>query len=127
MKRRLLSTFLVLTFLGFNLIHANAVSVEGPLNENLVSVKNSDGFQEKDFSISPNPATSKLNIKLNRSLLNETNLDLSVYDVLGKKVYHRTEIGALETTVDVSKWNRGIYLVRISSKDSTYTKRFVKQ
>ena len=127
MKRRLLSTFLVLTFLGFNLIHANAVSVEGPLNENLISFKNSDGFQEKDFSISPNPATSKLNIKLNRSLLSETNLDLSVYDVLGKKVYHRTEIGALETTVDVSKWNRGIYLVRISSKDSTYTKRFVKQ
>ena len=127
MKRRLLSAFLILTVLNLYPSKASASVVIGVKSDISQYMTIDEGIQEKDFSISPNPATSKLNIKLNKSLMNDQNLDLSVYDVLGKKVYHRTELSALETSIDVSKWNRGIYLVRISSKDSTYTKRFVKQ
>lgn len=128
MKRRLLSTLLIV--MVFNLYNVNALSLDNEdkaLHIGLEIVNDFGDFQEKDFSISPNPATSKLNIKLNRALLVDKDLDLSVYDVLGKKVYHRTELSALETSVDVSKWNRGIYLVRVTSNDATYTKRFVKQ
>lgn len=128
MKRRLLSTLLIV--MVFNLYNVNALSLDNEdkaLHIGLEIVNDFGDFHEKDFSISPNPATSKLNIKLNRALLVDKDLDLSVYDVLGKKVYHRTELSALETSVDVSKWNRGIYLVRVTSNDATYTKRFVKQ
>ena len=127
MKGRLLSALLIFTALSFSALEINACEVADLKDGRVNSLMSFSDFQEKDFAISPNPATTKLNIKLNRSLMNEQQLELSVYDVLGKKVFQRTDLSALETSIDVSKWNRGIYLVRISSKDSTYTKRFVKQ
>ncbi len=77
-----------------------------------------------EFSISPNPATTRLNMNLPSNLSNTT---ISVFDVLGKRVYSK-EVDALSTaTVNVSNWNSGVYLVRISSDEGTQTKRFVKQ
>ncbi|WCO00625.1 T9SS type A sorting domain-containing protein [Psychroserpens ponticola] len=76
-----------------------------------------------EFSISPNPATSKLNVFLPQHSNNAT---IAVYDVLGKRVF-TTQIDALTASIDVSKWNSGVYLVRISTDNSTQTKRFVRQ
>lgn len=75
------------------------------------------------FEISPNPATSKLNINVSQNLDDAT---ITVYDVLGKKVYAK-ELSNLSSSIDVSKWNSGVYLVRISTNKQTITKRFVKQ
>jgi len=75
------------------------------------------------FEISPNPATSKMNVKLAEAF---DNANITVYNVLGKKVYSKS-ITAMTSTIDVSKWNTGVYLVRISSDKQTITKRFVKQ
>lgn len=77
----------------------------------------------KEFSISPNPATSRLNIYLPKDSNNAT---ISVYDVLGKRVY-TNQVDALNASIDVSRWNSGVYLVRISTENTTQTKRFVKQ
>ncbi|WP_299224494.1 T9SS type A sorting domain-containing protein [uncultured Psychroserpens sp.] len=82
-----------------------------------------DDFQLNDFSISPNPGKEYFTINLPNSA-NETSID--VYDILGKKVY-ATKISSLVSTVDVSKWNDGIYLVRVSNENATTSKRFIKQ
>ncbi|MFK7783310.1 T9SS type A sorting domain-containing protein [Psychroserpens sp.] len=76
-----------------------------------------------EFLISPNPAISSLNVHLSQD---SKNAIISVYDVLGKRVYTSQE-DALNTSIDVSKWNSGVYLVRISTENTTQTKRFVKQ
>lgn len=76
-----------------------------------------------DFSISPNPATTKLNVHLPEQ---HKQVQVIVYDVLGKQVY-KTELTTLRSSVDVSKWNSGVYLVKITSGDVSQTKRFVKQ
>lgn len=76
-----------------------------------------------DFKISPNPAKSKVTISLPNGA---TNVKLDVFDVLGKKVMTKT-LSSLNSTFDVSKWNSGIYLMRITSDNGTQTKRFVKQ
>lgn len=76
-----------------------------------------------EFSISPNPATSRLNVYLPKHSNNAT---ISVFDVLGKRVFIN-QMDLLTTSIDVSKWNSGVYLVRISTDNSTQTKRFVKQ
>ncbi|MFD2916112.1 T9SS type A sorting domain-containing protein [Psychroserpens luteus] len=76
-----------------------------------------------EFEISPNPATSKLNINLSQTLDKAT---VTVYDVLGKKVYSKL-LSNFSSTIDVSNWNSGVYLVRISTNKQTLTKRFVKQ
>ena len=75
------------------------------------------------FSISPNPGKSKLNLKLSR--LSST-VNLEVFDVLGKEIYSNRLTNAT-TSVDVSKWNSGVYLVRVSTDSGVQTKRFVKQ
>ena len=78
---------------------------------------------QNDFEISPNPATSKLNIKLAANINNAT---VTVYDVLGKKVISKN-LSAMTSSIDVSRWNSGVYLVRVSTDNQTLTKRFVKQ
>lgn len=78
---------------------------------------------QNEFEISPNPASSQLNIKL----ADGTSIaKVVVYDVLGKKVYDKT-LNTMLSSIDVSKWNTGVYLVRLATDNKTVTKRFVKQ
>jgi hypothetical protein len=75
------------------------------------------------FSISPNPGTDRLNLKLSGF---HDNTNLEVFDVLGKKIFADRLTNA-STFVDVSEWNAGVYLVRLTTDTGTQTKRFVKQ
>lgn len=82
-----------------------------------------NSFQTKDFSISPNPAKNRLNINLPNNMANAS---VAIYDLLGKKVYSG-EISSLSSSINVSSWNSGVYLVKVTSNDVTQTKRFIKQ
>ncbi|RIA10111.1 putative secreted protein (Por secretion system target) [Flavobacteriaceae bacterium MAR_2010_72] len=77
----------------------------------------------RDFVISPNPATSSLNVYLPAGF---ENAKLTVFDVLGKVIYD-VEMNSLKSSINISKWNSGVYLVKISTDKATQTKRFVKQ
>jgi len=77
----------------------------------------------KDFMVSPNPATSILNVYLPKGY---ENAKLSVFDVLGKEIY-RVELNSLHSTINIAKWNSGVYLVRIATETESQIKRFVKQ
>ena len=82
-----------------------------------------DFNSKNEFEISPNPATSILNINLSQNLDNAT---VTIYDILGKKVFTKL-LNELSSSIDVSKWKSGVYLVRISTNTQVLTKRFVKQ
>jgi hypothetical protein len=75
------------------------------------------------FVISPNPGRNTLNLKVPQV---QSNMVVTVYDVLGKKIY-QNEINQLRSSVDVSQWRSGIYLVKVTDGQSTQTKRFIKQ
>ncbi|WP_198520097.1 T9SS type A sorting domain-containing protein [Lacinutrix sp. Bg11-31] len=77
------------------------------------------------FSIYPNPCNDVMNINI--PTLTDKGLQLEVFDVLGKKVYSQL-LSELSSSVNIAKWNSGLYLVRLSSPDQdiTLTKRFVK-
>jgi len=77
------------------------------------------------FSIFPNPGSDVMNINV-PSITNDA-LQLEVFDVLGKRVYSEN-LSDLNTKVNISKWNSGLYLVRLTSpnEDIKLTKRFVK-
>jgi len=64
-----------------------------------------------------------LNLKLSK-LNNNTTVE--VFDVLGKKIY-ADRVNTITKTVNVSQWNNGVYLVRLTTDAGTQTKRFVKQ
>lgn len=89
----------------------------------LTSLGINDVLQPNDFKISPNPSKSKLNLLLPSSTIT---VKLEVFDVLGKKVMSK-EVSKLSSSIDVSKWNNGVYLVRITSENGAQTKRFIKQ
>lgn len=79
--------------------------------------------QNTEFTISPNPGTNKLNIKLP---VYNSDTKLEVFDVLGKRIY-KGLIPQLESSIDVSNWRSGIYLVKVYNDKTTQTKRFIKQ
>lgn len=89
-------------------------------------VLSNDDFQlnPAKFTISPNPSVSDLNIGILHDASRDYNLE--VYDVLGKQIY-RGQLNKDDTSIDVRNWRRGIYLVKLSSDQSTQTKRFIKQ
>jgi hypothetical protein len=76
-----------------------------------------------DFSIYPNPSRSKLNISLAQNT-NDTKIE--VYDILGKRI-HAQALTGTNTSINASRWNAGVYLVKITNKTGTQTKRFVKE
>lgn len=82
-----------------------------------------DDFQINDFDISPNPANTNFTISMPKFTENAA---VSVYDVLGKKVF-ASKLNSITSTIDVSQWNSGIYLVRVSTDNAMHTKRLVKQ
>lgn len=116
----------LLTFLLISSLYPSQISAswhydfeDTSSNENKVEVYQSN----KDFSISPNPASTTINVYLPKAF---ENAKLSVFDVLGKEIYN-VELNALHSTINISKWNSGVYLVRIATETDSQTKRFVKQ
>jgi hypothetical protein len=107
-------------FEGYNL------EWHGPGNRGLTMqglTLSQEDFTNNDFNITPNPA--KTNFTINLSKFTD-NASISVHDILGKEIYSG-KLNSLSTSVNVSQWNNGVYLVRVSTDSATQTKRFVKQ
>ncbi|MFG6685508.1 T9SS type A sorting domain-containing protein [Mariniflexile sp. HNIBRBA6329] len=80
-----------------------------------------DDFQLKEFSISPNPASALIQLKTQPNLKVD---NVAVFDLLGKQVYTSK---VLESQIDISKWSKGMYIIKISANNFSKTERFLKQ
>jgi len=76
-----------------------------------------------NFSMSPNPASTNFTVTLPQRNDQAT---IEVYNMLGAKML-TTKFYDQNANVDVSGWNTGIYLVKVTSGNFTQTKRFVKR
>lgn len=97
-----------------------------PVMVGVITVDEVAGVEENainDFTLSPNPASTELRIEL-PGLTGKVRV--SIYDVLGKKV-HDQELGTTESTIKVSSWSDGVYMVEVSDGTRSQTKRFVKE
>lgn len=88
------------------------------------TLSTTDVYHVNEFSISPNPVTSRLKVYLPQNAKEAT---ITVFDVLGKRVFSNSLDTLDYSTIDVSNWNSGVYLIRIATNEGTQTKRFVKQ
>ncbi|WP_179339588.1 T9SS type A sorting domain-containing protein [Winogradskyella ludwigii] len=120
MKKTLLSLILIFAFCLTN-VHATLLDPEVKVLTNVDSSK--IYFQEESFTISPNPSKDKLNVNIPKS---SKDMTLEVFDILGKQI-HKTTITHLETSIDVSHWKTGVYLVKMSNEKMSHTKRFIKE
>lgn len=104
----------------------NLLEWHGPENRGITTLGltlSQAEVQLSEFRISPNPSKNYLNITLPNI---SEKVTLEVFDVLGKKLVSQ-ELTELRSSISVSKWNSGVYLVKLSTESETQTKRFVKQ
>jgi photosystem II stability/assembly factor-like uncharacterized protein len=73
------------------------------------------------LSIFPNPFTQVLNVEY----LNKGEAFMDVLSIDGKVVYS-TRLGTLNNAIDMHSFENGMYIIRIRTKDDTYSTKIVK-
>ena len=76
-----------------------------------------------EFNVYPNPTAKELNVQFPASI-KEANI--SVYSVLGTLIF-QSNMGKLNTKINTSEWNTGVYLMNISTPQFSQTKRIIKR
>jgi hypothetical protein len=51
---------------------------------------------------------------------------VTVYNILGKQILSQ-QLTGFTSKINISQWNVGVYLVKVTNDSGTQTKRFVKQ
>lgn len=67
----------------------------------------------------PNPASDKINV----SVKNKTENELTVYDVNGKVIFQNKI--TTSTSINTEKWSRGIYFVKVANSEGVSTTKIV--
>jgi len=88
-----------------------------------ITVGTPEFTKELKVAIGPNPFKDQLQIRFNEET--DSNSDLKIVDLSGKTVYESHLTGS--TNIDLSNLESGVYLVQISSKNSTVNKKLLKQ
>ena len=101
------------TLLGFRFGNTRPIT---PQNAN-VALLGTETFTASNFSIYPNPASSTLSISSN-----ETFETVSVYNMMGGEV-----ISTTGNSVNVENLASGVYILKLSNKSQSITKRFIKK
>ena len=84
-----------------------------------MSVLSVDEFNLSSINVFPNPVSSNF---VTIRATHTTNLKIDVYDVLGKKFPSRALVN---DRLDISNLKAGIYILKISSNESSTTKKLV--
>ncbi len=92
-----------------------------PFSSTNCSVLNINEVQVDNISIFPNPAKNQIQLLNN----NAVSVGIRIFNVLGKQVFHQSKI--TDNTIDVSSFNKGIYLVKINVDGKTKTQKLVIQ
>ncbi|KAF2514085.1 T9SS type A sorting domain-containing protein [Flavobacterium zhairuonense] len=105
-------------FLGYQDDNRSAHLIK--LKGNEVVLSNEDFIKEnKSFSLWPNPVKNTLNI----NSLNESNYSVKIYDLLGRLIYTKENVN---TSIDVSSFTSGLYLIKIKAENGEASQKFIK-
>ncbi|MBK8678428.1 MAG: PKD domain-containing protein [Sphingobacteriales bacterium] len=83
------------------------------------------GANMLNIGVQPNPATDKVIIDAN--FIGQQNINLSVYDLLGREVYANSSVAAntYKHTLDVAHFAQGVYMVTITNGNVSRTQKLV--
>lgn len=84
---------------------------------------NSIAANSIDFGIYPNPFISDFVVN-NR---NDNDLQIVISDALGKKVYESKVKGGSQKTIELAELNSGFYFITLSHKNSSLTRKIIKE
>ncbi|TLX76862.1 T9SS type A sorting domain-containing protein [Labilibacter sediminis] len=100
----------------------NDITCSGELKNALLSEE--EVTEPFSFNIYPNPVIDLLNIEI---IGDDQEAKICIYDISGKQVY--TTIGTSNNyvVVNMSDFDAGIYLIRVSGKNGVKTERIIKR
>ncbi|MBU3010657.1 T9SS type A sorting domain-containing protein [Polaribacter vadi] len=90
-------------------------------SSNNCSVLNIDEVKIDKISFYPNPAKNKIQL----SNIDAVSVEIRIFNVLGKQVFHQSKI--TNNSIDISSFNKGIYLAKINVDGKTKTQKLVIQ
>lgn len=103
----------------------NPVIITNTFETEFVENLSTPDFTNSTVVLSPNPTKDRLQIQLNGS---ETIEQISVYDVVGKRVYFRNKIEINSASVDFSNLIQGVYMVEvITASNQKLVNKVIKQ
>jgi serine protease AprX len=96
----------------------------------LSNVKVPDFENDNSINIFPNPFSDIIYILFHSS--DTDRIDIDIFDIAGKKVYIKTDLHrntgySYFTIGNVKNLAKGMYFIKISSKDKVFTKKIMKQ
>lgn len=103
---------------GSSSVNFNIIVDDKPLSLETIS-------KEKEFNIYPNPATKIVNLRLPKFY--ENNALITIVNSFGQTVLSKTNNNESMHVLDVSNLSSGVYFIKISNKEATTTKKFIKQ
>ena len=74
------------------------------------------------YQVFPNPFTNTIQV-----ISSEEMIELSIYDIVGKKIWHKTNVNQNSETIDLATLNTGVYLLKIKTTNGLITHKLVKQ
>ncbi len=105
---------------SWNVLHCimNGAFIELPADTGIPEAQKNDS----KVLVFPNPSSNNITIS-NQSGIR--NYELRITDVLGNTVYHQAPSTSTQSTIDLSRWSKGIYLVHLQSDKESLVKRVV--
>ncbi|MBX9807496.1 MAG: glycoside hydrolase family 9 protein [Flavobacteriaceae bacterium] len=89
-----------------------------------LSVVDNEIMPINNLVVYPNPATDELNIE--RNIKFNGNLKIDIFDINGKTVY-KSIISKEESKINIHSLSKGVYFLKVSSKENLTTIKFLKQ
>lgn len=107
------------------LIQGNSVLFVDNLSfDNLITSVSEQITEKKAFSLYPNPASDIINLNIDN--INNTNLTLNIYNVIGTLVKSEM-LKQNKRQINIGDLSNGVYMVTIKSKDLTESQRLLIQ
>ena len=79
-----------------------------------------NNIKQSQFNLYPNPTDGVFVIELEEN----SKYDVTVIDILGKTVY-TSSINNMNTTIDLSGLDKGVYTVELKDENSRYTEKLI--
>lgn len=89
--------------------------------DDLIALSVIKKLQKSDFSIFPNPVSSRLNIKMDESV---QGAQVSLIDQSGRVIYHNRYSG-FDISIDVRRFHEGVYTLRLRTTTRVYYQNII--
>ncbi|MGM0479729.1 MAG: T9SS type A sorting domain-containing protein, partial [Bacteroidota bacterium] len=119
-------------FYGFEFDTLGNIWVASGMDLHTIENSNSPGwlsnqeqvFKSPQLGVYPNPASDELNVQLPQSV---SRAELSIHDINGKVVQEKIVNSNTSASMNISKLEKGVYMLRVTAEGHQWQERIIKQ